>query len=693
MFQPAQLLTTLMNRVTPSGSKQLEFSPGQVLKGTVLKLYPDQMALVQIGGAQVHVRLETNLEAGQKAWLQVQPTSHPISFKVLASHEGSHQTQDASLEGLIRSLGLADSNETREVVQALIREGQPVTREVVDAYVKLAKTHGGSDQLLQAFLFAQKRSLPLSKDVVLALKAFFSSASLSDSIQAFLNQADAFASQRQGQNGPLVQLVTSLRQQLLTLPLSLPSPVQLSSDTGSLPPTLSTAPSGQTSGTGTTAQTAIGGNTQLHTQPPLPGQQSVQSIVPNQAAGGRDGGIQWGGAVRSPQGSIAVILPSGSASVQQPLGQVSHSPTAFHPQGDMSTAGFDPTLPPADQQRSAGGSSQAAATGTVSAVSAEGGKSPNNNGMSAPATSVVARSEAQLTASIFAGRLPDDGAEQPANQHGRADAQSAGRTSAAAGSPLAGWNTANDAAGELALSRGNTSASQSGNSLSEAAARSSVTASDDKTFPIRDFLQKVGLMHERQIASLRFHEAGHPAAEQRIESVKSMLLQLTQSHSSSLPKGMVDAAETLLQQVTGQQLMLLSPQHQALSQLVLQLPLRTDHGEETAFIQIESKKKESGELDPENCRLFFNLDLNRLGITMLDVNIVNRIINVNIYNDQPWLDDLVHQLRGPFIEQMRDAGYQLSGLRVQPLPEERQQVKTSTGARLPTSYRGVDIRV
>ncbi|MCK9906955.1 hypothetical protein MXD63_44060, partial [Frankia sp. Cpl3] len=61
-----------------------------------MQLYPDSTALVQVGGMQVHARLEASLEAGQKAWLQVQPSSDLLTLKILLTPQNA---PDASLEG------------------------------------------------------------------------------------------------------------------------------------------------------------------------------------------------------------------------------------------------------------------------------------------------------------------------------------------------------------------------------------------------------------------------------------------------------------------------------------------------------------------------------------------------------------------------------------------------------------------
>ncbi|WP_126426285.1 hypothetical protein [Brevibacillus marinus] len=688
MFQPAPILSTLLRRVSPDGARLLEFSPGQVFQGTVLKLYPDNSALVQVGGVQLRARLETPLEAGQKAWLQVQPTAHPVTLKVLASPEGSQQSAAASLGNLLRSLGLADNKETRMVVQTMIRAGLPVSKEAVELFVSLAKTQGTSEHLLQALLVAQTRNLPLTKDVVLALSAFFA-APLSDRIQAFLREADRLVQQRAGQADPLVALIQSLRQQLGSLPLQL-SPAADWPSARQAAPTAAAAPApASRTGTGKTADGADGAdNPQNAFARPLsgPGQRLPQT------AGGAGG---MAGAVSGQPGNGIV---AGNSAVGQPPQAASPSPAAHAPSpaaaanpAGTARAAFPSAA--ALQQSPGGHAAEGAVQGPGAAVLPGAGATA---AAYEPLHALRAGSSAQgapgqppagTFAAASASGAPDQAA--PSGYEQGQTAQPARLRPDSAGSLPPAGPAHPSAVGEP--ERANSRGSEHGQVGVEQ--RAPAFAADERGNPIRAFLERLGLLHERQIASLRLPQADQRAAERSIESVKSLLLQLTQAHAASLPKALAEAAESLLQQVTGQQLMLLPPQHQAISQLLIQLPLRSDSGEETAFIQIEAKKKGSGELDPENCRLFFHLDLERLGVTMLDVNIVNRIVNVQIYNDRPWLDAAVQELRETFGAQLREVGYQLSGLRVQAMPEERQQAKTEAAGYLPSAYRGVDIRV
>jgi len=205
------------------------------------------------------------------------------------------------------------------------------------------------------------------------------------------------------------------------------------------------------------------------------------------------------------------------------------------------------------------------------------------------------------------------------------------------------------------------------------------------------------MLHERELMTRSIaSDFGDAASLKQMENVKSLLIQLTHSASAMLPHALREAAEHLLQQVTGQQLMMLSPNNQIFSQVVMQIPLRTANGEETAYVQIEAQKKGTGQLDAENCRLFFHLEMQQLGTTMIDVNIVNKIVNLHLYNDMPGIEKSVMAMRDGLAKQLQEAGYHLSAMRVEAIPKQKNKAADASGggaASFMAPYKGVDLRI
>ncbi|WP_411501751.1 hypothetical protein [Brevibacillus centrosporus] len=633
MFSPSQLIQSLVQRAPASTPKPVELTPGQVFKGTVIKQYPDNMALVQIGGTQVQAKLETKLEQGQKAWLQVQPSSDVVTLKVLDTQPAGGG-KEASLEGLIKSLGLPETKESRAIVTALMNANLPVSKETVQAFTAVAARLGTSDATVEAFMMAVKRNLPLTPDTVSGLKAFLSEKPVSVGIQNFLLQATKFledataASAANGGNTPkteghttladtgLRQVVAMLKEKVGALPLALSNQAEIE-------------PQNAIPASSTTAQ----GRTQTDAQI---AQSSGKASI---TAAGSEVLVQSTDRKSGEAGSIQLAREQGN----HPKEAATPPPVRLAQAQGESQPGQNLLPPKASGQALAAG----VAVSSVENPQLDSTQQPKGTGSGSVQPAAQQTTEESLVA--VNPRTPGEAASAI---RGHADTPV---------QQLTGKNT--DAAGKN---------------------------------PIQELFRQMGMAHERELMGQTLSGAvSDGALHKQLESVKSLLMQITQSPNHTVPAGLRDAADQLLQQVTGQQLMMLQPTNQALSQIVLQIPIRSAQGEDTAYVQIESKKKDGGQLDADNCRLFFHLELKEMGTTMIDVGIVNRIINLQIFNNAPWVDELVQGMKEGFAQQLQEVGFQLSAVRVQDIPKQKNSTLMTTGAKgaILSDYKGVDLRI
>ncbi|MDQ1913270.1 hypothetical protein RAC89_23005 [Paenibacillus sp. GD4] len=168
------LFRGMMGDVQASEPKSLELKTGQVVRGVVLQVLPEQEALMNIGGVQVRAKLETPLKQGQSTMLQVQPESAngQVNLKPLES-SGGVQIADSSLPDVIKSLAISDTPANRQLVQALHQAGIALTKENVQAFVQLAGQMPASIPLedwLPAGIVAIQKGVPLTPEAVLSVK-------------------------------------------------------------------------------------------------------------------------------------------------------------------------------------------------------------------------------------------------------------------------------------------------------------------------------------------------------------------------------------------------------------------------------------------------------------------------------------------------------------------------------------------
>lgn len=193
-----------------------------------------------------------------------------------------------------------------------------------------------------------------------------------------------------------------------------------------------------------------------------------------------------------------------------------------------------------------------------------------------------------------------------------------------------------------------------------------------------------------------------PPAQQ--ESLKSALLALVSSDHT--PPALKETAQQLVQQITGQQL-LLTPERNSsvLTHVTMFIPINNADGKQTASVHIQTRRGRKGELDASNCRLLFNLSMNTLGDTMVDVNVMDKIVSLNLWNDHPAISSLAEESRNEIAASLQQAGYQLLSLRTTPLPKAgeskveaasaavKNQQMTDMSAFAANRYKGVDYRI
>jgi hypothetical protein len=173
-----------------------------------------------------------------------------------------------------------------------------------------------------------------------------------------------------------------------------------------------------------------------------------------------------------------------------------------------------------------------------------------------------------------------------------------------------------------------------------------------------------------------------------------------------LPSAIKESTQQLVQQITGQQLLLTPDRTSMFSHITLMLPIPNQFGQPSSAVHIQSRKGARGELDSNNCRLLFDLRMNSIGNTLVDVHVVDRIVSLHVHNEHPIVAQLLESQRSEIESALQGIGYQFLSLKCSPYPEktddntmDSEASKQENGKGSQTSlysskpYKGVDIRV
>lgn len=155
----SSLQTTKANEAGKISLKQ-----GQVFLGRVLKLFPKDQALVQLGGLQVHAKLEAELEAGKSYWLQVANSSGTPELKVLDGRE-TGKAAEQPMKALLQKIGLSPTKTREAVIRTFINNNIPFTREMVAKSGEWLNMDGNQPDALSVLKEMVKQQLPFSQHV------------------------------------------------------------------------------------------------------------------------------------------------------------------------------------------------------------------------------------------------------------------------------------------------------------------------------------------------------------------------------------------------------------------------------------------------------------------------------------------------------------------------------------------------
>lgn len=639
-----QLLSSLLQGAqrTKISADVVELKPGQVVRGTVLRLINNQEALLSIQGVKVTAKLETPLQQGASTWLTVLPDMGDGQIR-LKPVEGV-PLRGGGLAELMKALGLPDTSNNRQLIQLLSQAGLPLTKHTMAALIALSAERPAdvaAEQWNQAAIYALKRGLPADAAQVGALRqAVFGQPlhqmmlDLQSSLGQLLTRAgDLSASTQKALGQAQAAIENVIRQSGASAPIA-----------------SSAVPS---SGSDLHAQAAANQQGKPQLQAVLVEPSSTTSVKESLSSQ----------AVRSPSMEAAAALSGRSG---QPVSAESLPGLERGSREAVLNHNANPASP------SQVGTKLAASTGVV------------------PATTLV-----EGAASLSIQDAPR-GSEQQALSATTAGSTPSTAPPAGSGSAAAGGNWMVQLLKSMGLDH-------------EASLMKAASQSESPMGTAVGGKPAAGQEEGGRMASTVLRDspsAGTPsqpvvpgavAAERaEVPNLKAALLSLMSS--GDLPEPIKESVQQTIQQLTGQQLLLSGDRSSPLTYLTLSIPLFASDHQQTASVHVQSRQTAQGSIDADNCRLWFDLNLAHLGHTLLDVQVLNRMVSVTVHSDFKQIDKLVDLSREELNKSLHDMGYSMLSMKVQPLPERAAadashdlQSKSTYYDTKP--YKGVDLRV
>ncbi|ASA22282.1 hypothetical protein [Paenibacillus donghaensis] len=728
------MIRGLLGESKPGEAKSVELKEGQIVRGVVLSVSETgKEAVVQIQGTSVRAELETPLQPGQTLNLQVAPPGEsglPV-LKPVSLGEAAMLSPQSMGEAL-EKLGLANSKAGREIVQAMQSAGVALTPETaakLDAVMNAKPPGVPAAQWLEAAVISVKRGLPVTAESVKGLQQAVFGPQLHQLLSTLEEQLTLWTAQMEESPGPAANSGAGGKPAASTAvaegvagAISTGNVSGEEGDTAAVRSGQATAATPSSADAGEDAAAAKGLAAARAGEAANPegvragslGAQTADDTVGAKATGvpgeatlaGRDAEA---GARTGAGANASAALASGDAeagSRAAPAGGNAQAGGSAE-EGGEAEAGSRAALARGNAEAGAraavGGAAEAGSRAALAGGNAEAGARAAVGGAAeAGSRAGLAGRNAEAGAKVVAGGAAEAGSRAGlAGGNAEVAASTAAGRAAAAPGGAALLAKLQGVLHELRATLPQLAPTPAASSPQEPAPAAAVQQPAGAPSPTAEtwvgrVLKLLGAEHEQLAVRGAGNAAaqGVPAAGEAEGTLKGVLLQVI--GSSEVPPAVKEAAGQLVQQLTGQQLLLNTDRTAPFAQVTLFLPLNGPDGRETASVHIQSRRGRKGELDAANCRLWFDLDMKQLGQTLVDVQVVDRMVNLKLHNNEPWVLELLEQRREEIKSAVESIGYQLSGLRTEPLPElsaAAGAVQAKLADYVPDSYQGVDFRI
>ncbi|MBT2637156.1 MULTISPECIES: hypothetical protein [unclassified Bacillus (in: firmicutes)] len=613
-------LQGLFNQKTTQQITTAEFRPGQIINGKILKLYPEQVAEVQIGNQKMIAQLEAPLSANQRYWFQVQPGDGKVHLKVIGSGT-EDKGQPGSLAKILGEFSIQPTKENIELVRFFIKEQLPVNRELLKQASEWLSSVDSRSAGQDAMKLILTRGIPVTQAAFEAVYTTTKEQSLvllMDKLEKALDPAlnsDAGASLKKLLNEmlPSNKILTS------EAALNNLAAIWLKQD-------------------GKESQGAL----ELLKQLGAISSRGSESLVLQQML-----------AKLQSYGTSGDELPEGLNYVKNIITHINNGErslaiqmiSSLIPEKNLSVNELVESL-------------------KMLFYRAPGKESEFQQGLQAFKQILSMVSDGESLSILLGGK---DGWRQAGMDMLKA-----------AGQPQSGNLTGLHA---QLLSEAISKAEQPP-PLQEAG---TALLADTK---IKKFLSSLGLSYEYQLGEVL--KDGETGRAQVSETLKSLVLRLLNENP---PPAVKEASELLLNKLTGFQL--LSQEAGPIQQLVVQIPFVLGEKMTELTMQWSGKKTSDGKIDADFCRVLFYLKLENLNDLIVDMQVQNRVMSVQIFNENAALKKMSEQMMPVLKSKLAEINYHLSSVHFH-VPGKSQSGKNQRSLSdfySQKEYSGVDIKI
>lgn len=167
--------------------KILDFNPGDVIKGKVMKLFPNQTALVQFNGSPLVAQLQAPLTANTAYWFEVQPKLNgKLQLKVITELQGMPERGEM-MNSLLKELRLPPTKMNEKLITSLIEKNLPLPKNHLSSISSWLSSSTDIDVDMRTVEQMIKLNLPFTKETFLSARSLYDGSSFAKQAHMLLS--------------------------------------------------------------------------------------------------------------------------------------------------------------------------------------------------------------------------------------------------------------------------------------------------------------------------------------------------------------------------------------------------------------------------------------------------------------------------------------------------------------------------
>lgn len=625
-----------MQQTTAMLSNQsLALKQGQMFHGTITKLYPDQMAEVQVGNQKLMAKLEVPLKAGDAHFFQVTDASPQTELKVVTGPMAQSTSPTQQMNQLLESINLSKTTEMQQVLSHFMKVQIPISKEKLvqaEAWMKALPEGLSKVDALRVMQKMVELKMPFTNDVFQALVSGQKTAGMTSAMNNFAQFLMKDTTLPEGLKQSLMQQV-----QAIAMPFE--------AETGGL---------------------VLAKSVQILNNSAAPISDRLQALNMLKEAGvlPQKATLQNWSSVKEASTSQTQIQPP----QMQQAGQIVQTILAAKPEQSAQLV---------DQLR-AWTTGQNLLTNEQKQQFTQLIERFSQLPPSKQTIEVFAKQVREQLIKAFTQNIPERLFTQDTNGLSSKDHL------LSLLKPETGTLAQNEALLRNLVKVGGESPQPVMQQLMTQADAQVQSSMDSKAMEhaLKNVLKGLGISYE---AALNNKSTDLQAIAHQLKPQLHTLLQ-----DAQITPQLKEAAEMLMTRMNGMQLSSGENGHQ--HQLIMQVPLEFFGKRMDATLQWNGRMKDNGKIDANYARVLFYLQMESMQETVIDMQVQNRVVTVTVFNENPDIIPLAEPLKAALKSGLAEKDYQLSAINIRPF-EKALPVQETITTETQEEHSGVDFRV